>query len=383
MAEEEGSYGALERHVRAARDGLAGAEDALAGNDGEALEASLAAARHELQQAESSLPRTRHEDVDTLVELDRTAERARPVDPAVVESLRELTLAWAREYATSRPPQLLELVRAHVDRTAAGLDRPLPPSVRTHLAAVASETASLAGWILHSAGRPGEAQAHFVLAATVARDVGDRTRHALALGSLAGLFSTLTRGTAGGSPPALRLLHRAGDLVGPDAPPVARSWLAARLAEEHAALGDAPGFGAAAARARAAAQDPVRAESGVYSTDGVLSMWGPGRPGLALSEQLGAGLLGDQRAMGGLDALLGTVAAPVDRTLVLGDAATVALAHRQHDRAADRAADLFDLAVDHGLFGRLDRVRGLRARLPDRAPGVVALDERLRGRLTG
>lgn len=112
-------------------------------------------------------------------------------------------------------------------------------------------------------------------------------------------------------------------------------------------------------------------------------MWGPGRPGLALSEQLGAGLLGDQRAMGGLDALLGTVAAPVDRTLVLGDAATVALAHRQHDRAADRAADLFDLAVDHGLFGRLDRVRGLRARLPDRAPGVVALDERLRGRLTG
>lgn len=381
MGEVEGPYEALGRHVRAARSRIEGAEDALASHDAGALEAGLAAARSELRQVESSLARALREDVDTLVELDRTAERARPVDPAALESLRELTLAWAREYATSPPPQLLELVRAHVDRTAAGLDLPMAPSVRVRLAGIASETASLAGWVLLAAGRPGEAQAHFVLAATVARDVGDGTREALAIGSLSSLFSTLSRGTAGGSRPAVRLLRHAVDLVGPDAPPVARGWLRCRLAEEQAAVGDADGFHATVEVARTDADDPGGAEPGVFTADGVLTLWGPRRPGLALTEGLGTGLLGDGRALGRLERLLGTVTAPVDRTLVLGDCATIALVHGHADHAADRATDLFDLAVDHALFGRLDRVRGLRARLPDHAPGVATLDDRLRGAL--
>ncbi|HZU18131.1 MAG TPA: helix-turn-helix transcriptional regulator [Candidatus Dormibacteraeota bacterium] len=107
------------------------------------------------------------------------------------------------------------------------------PAVRKRLAALAGETAVLAGWLAFDRRDHIRARAYYEVALDAAGEAGDEPLAACALGYLSYL-----RSLEGAADEAQRLLHEARRRAGP-AYPATRAWLAGREAEELAALGDA------------------------------------------------------------------------------------------------------------------------------------------------
>jgi len=300
-----------------------------------------------------------------------------PVDAGTLEAFETVTATCAREFSRVAPLRLAALLRSHVDRTAARLDLPMTPALRARLGAVVAETAALTGWTLHLAGRRGEAHALFTLAREVARDAGHDVLHALALGSMSSLYTAINRGALGGSRVALRLLEQAVALAPPSTPGPALAWLHGRLAEEHAVLGDHDGCAREIAASRRHNAAGAGAELVVFGPASVLSFWAPGGDGPEHAEAFGLGVLarpGGVQALGRLAA--GTTEA-AGRTTLLVDLATAHLHAGDADAAAAAAVVAADLARERALHGRLDRVRGLRARFPHGVAGLTDLDERL------
>ena len=315
--------------------------------------------------------------VDRLAELGERIARPGPPDARLLAAYRETTALYARDFRIVPPHRLLPLLRAHVDRAAAHLDLPLRPSLRAELGAVVAETAALTGWTLHVGGRRGEAHAHFALARAAARDADQPALHALALGSMASLYSTIVRGTAERSRIALRLLEQAISLVPDGMPAMGEAWLHGRLAEEHAALGDAEGFASELERARALLRDPRSPGAGVFGPEGVLAFWAPSAPGPDLSEGFGMGVLGDPRGIERLLPLLAITPQPVTRATILGDLATAYLRRGEPEQALGTTIVLVETAIAGHVPGRLDRARGLRTQLPPDTHGLADLDDRL------
>jgi len=402
----------LRRHLDAARGELRSAASTLRGSAPDAARASaehrLAAAGLRLDELEALLSarpqRVRHAGDRVApgelhrrmllkvlalrdgadgppADLERVLDPAVAVDPALVAAFADVTRGLAREYRRAGPARLLGVLRAHVDRAASHLDLPAPPGVRARLGSVVAEAACLTGWVLHVTGRRGEAHAYFVLGRDAARDAGDTVVQALATGAAASLFTTLTRGTPGGSRVAARLLSQAVALVPDDAPAVGRAWLHGRLAEELAALDDAAGHGAAVEVSRAAfaaaGDDRDERWAGVFSADGILAFWTPGGPGPDLVEAFGHGLLGDRRGVELLEPAVAREPRAAGRATLLGDLATSRLRLGDLEGAAVAATDLVDQARAGRVLGRVERARGLRRRLPDGLPAVRELDERL------
>lgn len=316
-----------------------------------------------------------------LTELEELVNRAGPVDGARIQAFRAVTNAYAQEFIAAPPQQLIDVLRAHLNRTVSSLELPTMPSLRAELATVVSETASLTGWVLYLAGQRGEAHAHFALARDVAREARDATAEAVALGSMAMLYSTRDRGTAGGSPLALRLVREAADLIPADAPTPAKAWLSARVAEEYAALGQRPAYSMHLSRAlevRANEQRDAPSGSVVFMEQGLMNFWGAQGDGPALSEGYGLGVLGDPRGADRLTPLLHRTDSPACRAVLLGRLTTAHVNQREYDEAVRRAAQMVEVTVAGGVLGRIEMVRGLRRRMPDGVPGLGDLDELLR-----
>jgi len=317
-------------------------------------------------------------------DLERVLEPADRLDPALVRAFGDVTRVLVGEYARSGPGRLVGLLRAHVDRAASHLDLPAAPGLRARLGSVVAEGACLAGWVLHLTGRRGEAHAYFVLGRDTARDAGDAGIQALATGTASSLFSTLTRGTTGGSRVAERLLAQAVALLPEPAPGVARAWLSGRLAEERAALGDRDGHARAVEWAREAlAEDGAQRAghdlgwAGVFSSGGILSFWTPDGRGPDLVEAFGHALLGDPRGVLALAPAVAGEARAAGRATLLGDLATGHLRRGEAEEAAAAAARMVEEAVRGRVLGRVERARGLRRQLPDGLAAVQELDERL------
>lgn len=315
-----------------------------------------------------------------LRELEETVNHEGPVDGLRIDAFRTVTNAYAQEFITVPPQQLIDVLRAHVNRTVSCMELPTLPSLRARLGTVVAETAALTGWVLHVAGQRGEAHAYFTLARDVAREVGDATAEAVALASMSSLYSTKNRGSEGGSQAALRLLQQAAELVPHGAPTPAKAWINARVAEESAALGDTGAFAvslehALTIRANERRDDPLG--SLVFMEQGLMNFWGQQGEGPSLSEGFGLSVLGDRRGVDRLTPLLHRVDNLPSRAVLLGDLVTAHVNNGDHDQAVRRAAQMVEVTVASGVLGRLERVRGLRRRMPDGVPGLADLDELL------
>lgn len=317
--------------------------------------------------------------LDHLADLAVVVERRGPVDPSLLDAIEELTAGYAERFESAPPEQLLDLVRAHVNHIGARMDRPMSPSLQARLGSLAAEAAALAGWLAYLAGRRGEARSYFSFARDAARDADDPTLHALALGSMAALFSAVSSGTSAGSLVAARLLQQAVALVPADAPPTARAWLAGRLAAEHALLGDRQAFGRCLGRSGAALAEaaPETGRVRVFDARGVLSFWGHGGIGEEHAAGFGGAVLGDRRAVDRLAGAVAAVPSAVGRSNVLADLATAHLLLGDVDAAAQAAVRALRVAAPLGYGARAQRVAGLRDRMPSAGSAVVALDEQL------
>jgi len=208
-----------------------------------------------------------------------------------------------------------------VDRVTAAQQRSSTSSSRSPLGSLTAETAGLAGWVAYLGGRQGRARAYFGLARDAARDAGDAARHAFALGSLAATSSVVFGRSSPRTPVAVRLLEQALSIVPVEAPPGARAWLAGRLAEERAAVGDRYEFqrNVDLARRWIAEARPAAGRPAVFSEIGVLTLWGPGGLGPERSAALGQLTIGDPAVVDSFTDLAGRSHGPVARSAVLLD----------------------------------------------------------------
>ncbi|MFE5717875.1 helix-turn-helix domain-containing protein [Streptomyces erythrochromogenes] len=164
-------------------------------------------------------------------------------------ALRLNTTALRRLDGSTPSRELSESVHAHL-RLIQSVSRDARSDAhRARLAAVGSETASLAGWLAWDMGDHGSARTWYGSSIRAARTAGDPLLAAYQIGSLAQFEAH-----AGNGPQALSLAARARQVLGPQRPPVADAWLSSVEALAHAAGGDGTGADQALTRSRAAAE---------------------------------------------------------------------------------------------------------------------------------
>jgi tetratricopeptide (TPR) repeat protein len=309
-----------------------------------------------------------------------TARQSR-VDDALVWAFRSLLGAYSQGYETMEPGVLAPSVAALVDRVTERLSEPMVPAQRRELGRIAAESAGLAGWLSHSLDQQGRAHAYFSLARDAAVDADDPMLHAMALGCLSQLVSTTPAGGCEGSPAALRLLQEANDRLPDEAPSSARTWLAARLAEECAALGDGDGYLRHMTRAEdawvlARVGDDRR---GFFSQQGFFAQWEDGRFDGYRAICL---ILLDEpyQAEDHLAKAVGrTLGQSRSRATLLTDMTAAYALQGEPEQACETARGSIAASTQAGFPMGLQRLRGARRHLDrwQRHPDVVDLDERL------
>lgn len=319
--------------------------------------------------------------LEGLAELVRRAGHGGTLDPGQIAAMRELTCVYAEAYTAADPATLTRLVAAHLNELTRRLDEPITPGLRRVLGAATAEVAALAGWLAALTDRRGDARAAYYLARDTAREALDDTQHALALGSLALLSSSLRRDGAG-SPAAARLLEQADLLVPASAPPTARAWLAGQLAEQQAALGQEDAAQRALEDMDEAFAEPrddgVPVASAPYTERAVLTFWGECGPGPDQARGIGASCTGDPGAVEALQGAADRATEPLGSATLLVDLGQAQLRRGEVEAAASAFARATSLAGRHGYTSRLEWLRGLRRQIrDDRLPAVRELDEAL------
>lgn len=300
-------------------------------------------------------------------------------DRKVLDALADLTTLLATGYHTLPPEQLLPAVQAHLNRTVARLDAALSPADRARLGEVVGQTAALAGSLHFTLHRLGEARAHYELGRQVARETDDLTMWAETTGLLSEVYSAIPRGGLHGDGRVARALAASAVQAAMDAPPGTVSWLAARLAEEHAAAGDASEAARAMDRAdQAAAEGERRPGFGFLSDAGFYRVWDAQR--LRGYRGVVASLVGDTATA---TAILQDATAP-DRTAreranVGADLAAVYLAVGEPVQAAAVAGEALNAAAELDYSVGVLRLCGLAPALRTHAdvPEVRSLLARL------
>ncbi|MFI1584020.1 helix-turn-helix domain-containing protein [Embleya sp. NPDC020630] len=239
------------------------------------------------------------------------------VDAGIVASLNRTAarLYDAEEHHPARA--LYPHAAAHLDTITALLSR-AASTTRTDLIALAGQTAVLAGWLAYDIGQTEAAQGYYRTANEAARQAGDDPLAACVLAYISYQAEP---------PRALELLRSAQKCVRGPGSAAARSWFAAREAEECSTLGDREGAVRALDRAHTAYDyaDPTREQPWVR-------FFRPARlSGLTVST-------------------LGRLRHPDTTT-----AATRALEAAEHDDAKIRAVVLADVATAMVRCGDLDR----------------------------
>ncbi|WBP90124.1 helix-turn-helix domain-containing protein [Kitasatospora cathayae] len=180
-----------------------------------------------------------------------------PTDDAEQQAnaLRLATTSYRRLDGSTPSRELSEAVRSHL-RLVQGLVGAAPTDAhRIRLAAVASEVASLNGWLAWDMGDHGSARSFYGAAIKAARAGANPLLAAYQAGSLAQFEAH-----AGNGVQALSLAKRARNLLEPGFPVVADAWLSSIEALGHAASGDQRSADRALTRSRAAIQTNVDGE---------------------------------------------------------------------------------------------------------------------------
>jgi transcriptional regulator with XRE-family HTH domain len=315
----------------------------------------------------------------TMLDWDRLSAMLRgqlgPGDRVLVDDLEVITRSYARQVETVAPGSLLPALRSHLAMLSGSLHAGQPEPVRRRLLSLTGETAVLAGrlsWLLDNRG---EARHCWTLACDLAREAGDDTLLAEALGNQRVLHSTIpNRGQYGRPDRALAVLDAAEERLAPTSSPYARMMVLLLRAEDHAAVGDAD----------ASQRDLAAAESALLSADrphdGYYALWDAGRiAGYRGSCALALGR--PEEACTVLEGALGQTSEALigQRCAVMTDLATAYAMQREIEHSAALLVQSADTAERTGLGELLQRVHGARVHLDpwSNAPAVRLLDERL------
>lgn len=319
--------------------------------------------------------------LDALERTRSASARQMRTDDGLVWAFRSLLSAYSQGFETMEPGELVPSVAELVDRVTERLNEPMAPAHRKALGEIASDSAGLAGWLSHSLNRQGHARAYFSLARDTAVEIDDPALHAMALGSLSQLCSTTPAGGWEGSPPALRLLRQANDLLPAEASAGARTWLGARLAEECAAMGDGDGYERNMARAEDAwslgriGND----RGGFFSQQGFFAQWEDkrfdGYRAICLVLLDEPYVAEDHLSR----ALARTLGQSRGRATLLTDMTAAYALQGEPERACETARESIAASTEAGFPMGLQRLRGARKRLDrwQRHPDVRELDEQL------
>jgi transcriptional regulator with XRE-family HTH domain len=287
------------------------------------------------------------------------------VDPQLAADLEHRTADQFTAEETTPARLLAARLAAHLDTLAALLPR--AGQHRTALTIAAGETAALAGWVAWDSGHEQAARYYWETAALAGRQAGHGPVNALVLG-----YASYT------APPerARAMLTAAQQHVRGPGYATARAWLAAREAEEAAALGDRESAVRAIDRAATALD---------YASPGGEQAWTAffGRPRLGSMTVRAYGALGHPELEAVATEVLGNLGGD-DRkvnAVVLADvaAAYVQAGHLDRGAAVARQA-LAATRQGEASLGR-QRLSELASHLPTGDPSACALRDELHAAL--
>ncbi|MGE7385951.1 helix-turn-helix domain-containing protein [Streptomyces sp. NPDC004126] len=170
-------------------------------------------------------------------------------DGGQVAALRMNTAGYRRLDSTTPSRDLSAAVESHIRLIQSVTRSADTDRMRSRLAAVGSEAASLAGWLAWDMGDHGSARSWYGAAIRAARSADDPLLAAYQTGSLAQFEAH-----AGNGAQAVALAHRARRFLGTQRPAVADAWLSSVEALAHAADGDQRETDRALNRSRAVAE---------------------------------------------------------------------------------------------------------------------------------
>lgn len=269
---------------------------------------------------------------------------------------------------------------AHLEDGARLLAEEMLPAQRQRLHRIVGEAAMLVGKLASSAHRPAQANAHFRLAEDHAGEAQDQALRAAALGWQSVVYSTIPAGGRSPSPQAVALLEQADELARRHAPATLQTALAARLAEERAASGDARDADEALDRAQQALQaaetDALPISRSTVDYYAVFS--GEGLDGFrGICDIL---LDRPKHATGTLTSALAHARRPSRLAIILADLGAALADQGDLDAASARLIEGHTISMEQDYPMGLQRIHGVRARLPEACadhPGIRELDERL------
>ncbi|MGH8897359.1 MAG: hypothetical protein ACRDZ4_10140 [Egibacteraceae bacterium] len=316
--------------------------------------------------------------LDAIERVART--RDTDVSDALVADYETLTSALAQAYQQARPARLARAAQLHLDRLARVLDASaMEPTQRQRLTRCSGDTATLLGLLTFHTGQPSVAAGHLEDARRLARETGDPTLHAQALGSMSILHATSADGGRSGNPAAaLELLDEAGARA-LHAPAAIRAWLAARRSEEQAAAHDASAFQRALEQARTAL-DVAASEGDAGGFLAVFSGWDT----TAMDGFEGVGYVLLKRPYEAEAALrrgLALAEGARRRANQLADLGAALALQNEPEMSTEVLHESLTLALKAGNAMGVERIRGVRAAFPESwalLPCVRELDDRLR-----
>lgn len=289
------------------------------------------------------------------------------LDLAAVEAAEQVATHLASEYLAAPNGETVAAAIAHARTLTDRLRHAsLTPRIRTRLAAVASDAASLAGESAFHVGLGGETGVWFDRAIALAREAGDRRLEALALAAPAWTISASAspKPGIGDRHDALAAVEAAAELDG-HLPPAGRAWVNGLLARELAGAGDDQGSGHALERALEAVARVGRDEPGWgwWSEHANLSGWDGARARVYTG--LRPLYLGRYReAVPILEGALDGTVVPHRRATLHTDLAMAWAGLDDPDRASASGIAALDEASTHGLASFFDELRLIRAGFP-------------------
>ncbi len=314
-----------------------------------------------------------------MLDWDRLAATLRgqlgPADRILVDDLEVITRSYARQVETVAPASLLPALRSHLAMLSGSLHGGLADSVRRRLLSLTGETAVLAGRLSWLLDNHGDARRCWAIASDLARDAGDDTLLAEALGNQRVLHSTIpNRGQYGRPDRALALLDAAEEHLTATSSPYTRMMVLLFRAEDHAAAGHAD----ASRRDLEGAESALASAAGAH--DGYYALWDAGRIAgyrgscaLALHQPEEASTVLEGALAQTSESLIG------QRCAVMTDLATAYAMQREVEHSASLLVESADTAERAGLGELLQRVHGARVHLEPwrHTPAVRLLDERM------
>jgi Domain of unknown function (DUF4062) len=252
-------------------------------------------------------------------------------DPQLLDGMAALTRNYLHLHNTVSPSAVRAAIARHFDDLTALALRSHWPSTAARIRSMSAQTAILAGWVAFNLQDMSQALMYWTVAHEMAREAGNVSIQAHALGCRSRLYSPIHRGVHETDPAvALALLDQAVLLSEGAASPALRSWLLANRAQQFAATNQA------AASFRDLDASARFASIGEQSDDDMLSGWDEVR----------------------VDAYRGICAMVLRRPAEV-IAVTESVLARTDPTRVQRSLQQCDLAAAHAMQGEIDRACAL------------------------